>query len=257
MRLLVTRPQPQADDWAARLMALGVDAAALPLLGIEGARDVQAVRRAWSGLGAQRLVMFVSPTAVLQFFALRTGDDPWPAGVIAAGTGPGTAAALQRSGVPLQCVVCPAADSPSFDSEALWRLLRERLDWRDASALIVRGEGGRDWLAQALSAHGATVSFVDAYRRSAPALDALARQLLAQAQAQPLRHAWLFSSSEAARQLPRLAPGGRWRESLALATHARIETSVRSLGFGRVVQVLATPAAVAEQMTRSIQSARS
>ena len=34
MRVLVTRPQAQADDWVARLQALGLDAVGLPLLGI-------------------------------------------------------------------------------------------------------------------------------------------------------------------------------------------------------------------------------
>ena len=34
--LLVTRPQPQADAWVARLQALGLAASAFPLLGIDG-----------------------------------------------------------------------------------------------------------------------------------------------------------------------------------------------------------------------------
>ena len=254
MRLLVTRPQPQADDWVSRLSALGVDAAALPLLGIEGPTDAQAVRRAWATLGTQRLVMFVSPSAVQHFFALRPDARPWPGAVLAGGTGPGSAAALHRAGVPPGCVVCPAADSPSFDSEALWLLLRERVDWRGASALIVRGEGGRDWLAQALTARGAAVHFVEAYRRAAPILDEAALGLLAAAQALPLAHVWLFSSSQAVHHLPALAPEGRWRESSALATHARIAHSACEIGFGRVIQVLPTPSAVAAQWTRSIQS---
>ena len=58
--LLVTRPQPQADAWVVRLSALGVDAAALPLLAIAGAPDPAALGQAWASLSTQELVMFVN-----------------------------------------------------------------------------------------------------------------------------------------------------------------------------------------------------
>ena len=115
MRVLVTRPQAQAAEWVARLQALGVAAAAVPLLGIDGPADVHAVRRAWAGLAQHRAVMFVSPNAVERFFAAATdsGAPAWPAGVLAAGTGPGTQAALLQAGVPPAQVLCPAPDSPT------------------------------------------------------------------------------------------------------------------------------------------------
>jgi uroporphyrinogen-III synthase len=80
--VLVTRPQPQADEWVARLQALGVPAVALPLMGIAAPADAAPVHAAWQsiaqpGLAGETLalVMFVSPNAVDRFFALRPGDQ--------------------------------------------------------------------------------------------------------------------------------------------------------------------------------------
>ncbi|WP_088285595.1 uroporphyrinogen-III synthase [Ideonella sp. A 288] len=257
MRVLVTRPQPQADEWVARLQALGVDAAAFPLLGIEGPADPQAVPAAWDGLSALRLAMFVSPSAVERFFALAPAGRTWPPGVLAGGTGPGTAVALASAGVPAAAIVCPGPDSERFDSEALWQLLRQRGGWQGACALIVRGEGGRDWLADTLRGQGATVQFVEAYRRVAPRPDAAGQALLVQAQARPAEHVWLFSSSEAVHHLPPLAPQADWSAAWALATHPRIAQAARDIGIGRVEAVTPSPEAVAAHLTRSIQSARS
>src|SRR5690606_39453212 len=41
-------------------------------------------------------------------------------------------------------VLCPSADAPSHDSEALWALLCER-GHKPRRVLLVRGTQGRDW----------------------------------------------------------------------------------------------------------------
>ena len=141
---------------------------------------------------------------------------------------------LRRAGVPVDCVVEPAADSPSFDSEAVWLRLREG-DWRGASALIVRGDGGREWLADRLSEAGASVDAVGAYRRVAPAFSGTDRDLLDKivASADSL---WLFSSSEAIGHLEAAAGAGRWSQARAIASHPRIAARARAAGFGRVAE---------------------
>ena len=68
MRLLVTRPQPQADEWVAALRGAGFDAAALPLLDIVPAENPAALRAAAAQLPALTLVVFVSPNAAQRFF---------------------------------------------------------------------------------------------------------------------------------------------------------------------------------------------
>lgn len=261
--LLVTRPQPQADEWVASLRALGLRAVALPLLGIAPPADLAPVRAAWAVLAgaatgtttdhhpgheparSPAVVMFVSPSAVDRFFALKPAGLAWPAGVMAAGTGPGTGRALLAAHVPAAAVLTPPEDGDRFDSEALWGVLRSRVQWAGSAALIVRGEGGRDWLADTLRRQGASVHFVEAYRRTVPVLDAPAQAALHQALAQPAACCWLFSSSEAVGHLPVLAPGVDWSQAVALATHPRIAAAARRLGVGRVVQVPPSPEAVA------------
>jgi uroporphyrinogen-III synthase len=213
---------------------------------------------AWQVLATRDLAMFVSPSAVERFTSLRPPDVAWPPGTLAGSTGPGTARALRAAGVPVACIVSPADDAPRFDSEALWAILRKRRDWGGASVLVVRGEGGRDWLAAQLRAAGAAVGFVEAYRRGRPLLTPVQQQALAAARAQPAGHVWLFSSSEALGQLTAIAPGADWSTALALATHPRIAEAARAAGFGRVQPVAPSPPAVADAvsaLTRSIQSA--
>jgi uroporphyrinogen-III synthase len=234
MRVIVTRPPAQAAGWVQALQALGLDAAALPLLGIAPPQDTGPVHEAWARLHTFRLVTFVSPNAVQYFFAERPAGAPWPEGTAAGSTGPGTSAALREQGLGGSALVEPATDAPSFDSEALWAQVCS-WPWAGQKVLVVRGEEGRDWLATTLRAQGAEVCFVAAYRRLQPTLDAAAAALLdAGAGRPPADHAWLFSSSEAVQWLRSLAPAADWRAARALATHPRIAETARSLGFGQV-----------------------
>jgi uroporphyrinogen-III synthase len=150
--------------------------------------------------------------------------------------------------VPDAAVQTPAEDTGAFDSEALWAVLRGRVQWAGRAVLIVRGEGGRDWLAETLRQQGAQVHFVEAYRRTLPVPDAAGWAALQQALQQPASCCWLLSSSEAVGHLPALAPAADWTRATALATHPRIADAARRLGFGRVVQVSPSPAAVANAL---------
>ncbi|MGE4052447.1 MAG: uroporphyrinogen-III synthase [Piscinibacter sp.] len=233
MKVLVTRPAAQAAEWVAGLRERGIDAAALPLIGIHPPADTAPVRAAWAALAGHRMAMFVSPNAAEQFFALRPTGQAWPDSTMAGSPGPGTSRVLRGLGVPASCIAEPAADAAQFDSESLWQQLRTR-DWHGATVLIVRGESGRDWLADTLRAHGAEVSFVTAYERCAPTLDDAQRTCLRAALQAPAGHVWMFSSSESIGHLEALAPGADWRGAAALATHPRIAGRAREAGFGAV-----------------------
>jgi uroporphyrinogen-III synthase len=244
-RVLVTRPRAQAGGWVESLRSHGFDALALPLIEIASAPDRAAVRAAWAGLPTRQLAMFVSASAVQAFFDAAPEQARWPAGVRAAATGPGTVAALAARGVPNAAIDAPARDAAHFDSEALWPVLAAR-DWRGASVLLVRGEGGREWLTERLVAAGATVDPLAAYRRGLPVLDGVARRALAAAIDAPARHVWLLGSSEAVRNLDALARDQRldgaaaWPRSVAVVTHARIAQAARAIGFGAVHEARAT-----------------
>lgn len=273
LTLIVTRPEPQAGDWVRRLQARGQAALALPLLGIEALAEGAALAgQAWRGLAHRRLVMFVSPNAVAQFVAARPAGLAWPGtqdgadaaagpgqatgsalshdATLAGATGPGTLAALWAAGVPEACIVAPQAGSASFDAEALWCDRLAGLAWAGRSVLIVRGEGGRDWLAATLRSAGAAVDLLPIYRQTAPtwlqagpgqpgdASPAAQPVELTAVLAEPARHVWLFSSSQAVRHLDdhlaATGQAGARRGLRAIATHPRIAQTVVEAGWGEV-----------------------
>jgi uroporphyrinogen-III synthase len=230
MKAIVTRPAAQADAWVARLRSRGVDAVALPLIAIGPPPDPAAVAQAWAGLAGRGLVVFVSPNAAERFFAARPDGAVWPAGCRAASLGPGTTQALRDAGVPAAAIVAPAADAAQFDSEALWAALAGHA-WAGRSVLAVRGDGGREWLADRLREAGAAVTHVAAYQRAAPVFDAAQRALLAAAQREAAAFVWLFSSSEAIDHLEAIAGAQGWSDARAVATHPRIAERARRLGI--------------------------
>jgi len=288
-RLIVTRPRAQAAAWVTSLRELGIDAQALPLIGIGALPDPAPLRAAWQTLAQRALAVFVSPNAVQHFFAQRPAGLEWPAGVPAASPGPGTTAALRAQGLPEALLVEPAPDAPSFDSEALWAQLRSR-PWQGARVLVVRGADGgepgdvgqaehadaaaaldprtapaaapnttsttntghgRDWLAAQLRGQGAEVEYLAAYCRQAPMPTPAEGALLEQALRRPGEHVWLFSSSEAIAALQQLAPGADWSAARALASHPRIAERARAAGFGAVGEVAPSPAAAAAALGRT------
>ena len=235
VRVIVTRPAVQAADWVLQLQARGIDAVALPLIGIAPVADAAALHAAWHALAQQRLVVFVSPNAAEQFFSQRPPSSVWPEAVLAGSPGPGTTRVLLGLGVPAAQIIEPAADAPQFDSESLWVQLASR-DWQGTSVLIVRGGGGRDWLAETLRGRGARVTHVAAYRRTVPRFDARESALLRDAIDRPAAHLWFFSSSEAIDNLAAaVPPTADWSQAQAMATHPRIAARARQLGLTNVI----------------------
>ena len=255
MKLIVTRPLGQAAPWVTRLQALGVEAQVLPLLRIDPLEDTAPLRDAWARLSTYTMVFFASANAVQYFFAAApsAGQAPplghWPAGVWAGSPGPGTTAALRSACVPATQLVEPDPAAGQFDSEALWLELQFR-SWAGRCVLVVRGEEGRDWLADALRSRGAEVKFIAAYRRRPPRLDATGVQTLVDALTQPEQHLWHFSSSEGVGYLlalgQRLTPPADWSRSRAVASHPRIAQRARDSGFGQVHEVGANVQAVVD-----------
>lgn len=247
--VIVTRPVDQADAWASGLRQHGVSARAVPLIGIDEAADPAAVDAAWAGLARYALLVFVSPNAAARFFARRPAGHVWPDDVRLASPGPGTSEVLRALGVPAAQLIEPAADAAQFDSEALWVQLG-RLGWQGTRVLIVRGEGGRGWLADQLQAAGAEVDFLSAYQRGPADLSPADREALQQALAAPAAHLWLFSSSEAVDHLlgAGLKAAAPLRQALqkssAITTHSRIGERARAAGFGTVLACRPEMAAV-------------
>ncbi len=254
MRVIVTRPERDAQAWVEALSQRGLDALALPLIGIRPLSDSRGIRAAWERLADYAALMFVSGSAVEHFFALRLPRDPAfgarPALAPRAWvTGPGTAATLLRCGVDAALIDAPALDGGQFDSEALWAMVAPRV-LPGHRVLIVRGGDagpevmaqagggsvapgfGRDWLAQHLAQAGVHVEFVLAYERGAPVFDPVQHATAQQAAGDG--SLWLFTSAQAVGNLCTCLPQQDWAGARALATHPRIAQAARAAGFGVV-----------------------
>jgi uroporphyrinogen-III synthase len=188
------------------------------------------------------MVAFVSPNAIDAAFA---HIQQWPAGVTLAVLGEGSRAALAAHGVTSDTVhIVSPADSAHSDSEHLLQTL-DLQALRGRKVLIVRGESGRELMADGLRAAGAQVEVVAAYRRAVPDLtDELAatlRRLLAR------QNDWIITSSEALRGLlallSRLAPPPdaaahdyvvSMQQQHLIVPHARIAETANNLGFSRL-----------------------
>jgi uroporphyrinogen-III synthase len=240
--VVITRPRQQAGALAQGVAALGRTAVVLPLLQIAPVDDPAPLRAALAALDAPHdptaLVAFVSPNAIDAAFAQLAS---WPAGVPIAIVGEGSRAALARHGVasPDYTIFSPA-DSAHSDSEHLLASL-DLASLAGRRVLIVRGDGGRELLADARRAAGANVEAITAYRRSVPLLDAALRARLSALLAQP--NDWIITSSEALRGLAALAaqldPAGglaALRAQRLVVPHARIAATARELGLTRVTE---------------------
>ncbi|WP_298923701.1 uroporphyrinogen-III synthase [uncultured Ramlibacter sp.] len=243
-RLVLTRPQTDAEPWRQALQARGHTVASLPLIAIAAAPDPRPLQRAWQQLGDWAALMFVSGNAVRHFFEQKPAVAPvqWAWGAIktrAWAPGPGTREALLAAGLDARLVDSPAAQAAQFDSEALWQQVGGQLG-AGTRVLVVRGgdasgqAAGRDWLMAQLLRSGVQVDTVVAYLRHAPVLDA--QQLALARSAAHDGSVWLFSSSEALAHLERALPGQDWSRARALVTHPRIAQAARSAGFGVVCE---------------------
>ena len=263
MRVIVTRPETDAQAWLDAIQKAGHEAVYLPLIEIGPAPDTQAVDLAWQQWPRWQAVMFVSAQAVRMFFAQR----PMQAGPRFWATGPGTRQALIEAGVAANAIDVPNADSAQFDSEALWQVVSPSLK-KQVPVLIVRGNEdsldsnptltanahananansnpsnnqpvnpqgvGRDWLAQQIIHAGASVEFVVAYSRRPPQWSAPQLEIAKQAAFDG--SVWCFSSSQAVLHLQAQLPNVQWNKACCVATHARIAQTARDVGFVHVVQ---------------------
>jgi uroporphyrinogen-III synthase len=246
--VVITRPRQQAEPLARAVAALGRTPVLLPLLEIspwsDDGEQRRELRRVLAGLESYALVAFVSPNAIDAAFA---HISRWPEGVDVAVVGEGSRAALAKYGVGGGSVrIHSPLDPAHSDSEHLLRALDlQQLAGR--RVLVVRGEGGRELLPDALRGAGAAVETVAAYRRAVPALTpALAAQIRGLLDGPK---DWIITSSEALRGLVSLvdqidsmethaaAPDNirhQLRQQHLIVPHARILDTARALGFTRL-----------------------
>lgn len=234
--VVITRPRAQAGSLAAAVAAIGRELVLLPLLEIEPLADSAPLQAVLADLADYALVAFVSPNAIDAAFAhIRA----WPEGVALAVLGEGSRASLAAHGVNDGNAVihCPRDGAPS-DSEHLMASL-DTAALCGRRVLIVRGESGRELIADAMREAGAEVTTVAAYRRRVPAFNAALASDLAALLARDCD--WIITSSEALRglfalagQLDGPAAVAKLQQQHLIVPHARIAETAAALGFTRL-----------------------
>lgn len=238
-KVVITRPRGQAEGLAQAVAALGRTPVLLPLLDIAPLADQSALRAALAGLDSFALVAFVSPNAIdAALVHLRERLAAWPRQVALAVLGEGSRAALARHGLSeANATIVGPQDPTRSDSENLLASL-DLAGLRGKRVLIVRGESGRELMAEGFRAAGAEVSVVPAYRRSVPQLTPELAATLRALLLEP--NDWLLTSSEALRGLfdlldladPSLV--AKMQQQHVIVPHARIAETAKALGLAHV-----------------------
>jgi uroporphyrinogen-III synthase len=156
--VLVTRPATQATALLDHILGIGAVPIPFPLLKIEEIPVDYESKQVVMNLDAYDCAIFISGNAVE--FGMNRIESYWPQFPLSLRwfcVGKATARKLADHGV---SVISPAKET----SEGLLELA-ELADVKDKKILIVRGLGGREILANCLQERGASVQYLNVYRR--------------------------------------------------------------------------------------------
>jgi uroporphyrinogen-III synthase len=239
LRLLNTRPVGQAAGLSRLLREAGAEVLELPLVAIEPLAVEGSERQCLLDLDRYDYVFFVSANAArLGLEAIEDYWPQWPHQLPALAVGPATSAPLLEAGL---TVICPEQQ----DSEGVLAL-PELAEPAGLRVLILRGDEGRELVADTLRERGARVDTVSLYRRVLPAAAACQWQTLRQ----PLPDWVLLSSPVAWRHWQQVAGGEAITPGL-LVVSPRLLVQVQAAGAQRCLLAEgATPEAVKACLSR-------
>ncbi|WAK01819.1 uroporphyrinogen-III synthase [Methylobacter sp. YRD-M1] len=164
-RVLVTRPAHQAENLSRLIQARGGEAVRFPVLDIVARGNIDEVQDALKNLDNFQWVVFISPNAVNFALKANNGKIDRLKAVRCAAVGRATAQALEAAGLTVDAV-----PEQGYTSEALLAMPQMQ-QINGQSCLIVRGEGGREELANTLRSRGADVQYLEVYKRTIPSID--------------------------------------------------------------------------------------
>ena len=223
--VIVTRPARQAAGLSRQLAALSATPIVFPAIVVLPPANRAALDAVHAALDRFDIAIFVSANAAEYGVP---APSMWPTTMMTFAPGPGTAAALVATGV--TDVRIPAS---TYDSEGLLALPQLR-DVDGKRVVIFRGEGGRGHLGDTLRDRGATVTYVECYRRAAPATGAAG---LSEVLREGRAHALTLTSSEGLDNLCALLDAGdlrRLKQLPAFVPHPRIAEHARALSFAPI-----------------------
>jgi uroporphyrinogen-III synthase len=225
--LWLTRPAQQAGALQAALEAQGARVFCLPLLEIVTVTPRRDELQRLKDLDRYDIVVYISSNAAK--IGLERIFEWWPqypVGLVNVAVGTGTAAVLLEQGLAV------SYPTERMDSEGMLAL-PELADIQGKRALIVRGVGGREVLAEGLRARGCSVDYVELYERLTPRHPP---DYLAHCLASLPPDAVIVSSGEAMANMKELflAVGDEWRELPLFVASKRLRAHALQLGFHQV-----------------------
>jgi len=151
--VLVTRPVGQSAELADAIVDAGGQAIRFPVIDIIG-NPAKDIANSLTTLPRPDIVVFVSRNAVaFGLAAIDTGD------ALIAVVGPATKAAVEENGTLVDIFPQQGSDSEQLLAHP------DLQDVDGKSIIIVRGEHGREILAETLRSRGATIDYLPVYRR--------------------------------------------------------------------------------------------
>jgi len=160
MRVLIPKAASEQARWQSELKGRDIDICFVDPWQVDVLPETAAMRSSWLNLDINRTVFCVSPTAAQVL--VDALDQYWPmppAGVRWLCNGPRTASVLSQIGLKAEY---PESGHTSEDVYALIKPVIKAAD----RCLIIKGEGGREWLANQLQQQNVHVSTIKCYRRS-------------------------------------------------------------------------------------------
>ena len=183
-----------------------------------------------SDLSDVQLVLLVSPAAVS---AVAHWVDRWPAHITLATVGEGTARVARAAWGERVPIIYPKGDASQSGSEALMAELCRR--GVPSRVLICRGQAGREWLTEQLTARGADVQKLMCYERLPLELTLQQQAQLEAAISGPAPVTYITSSEAFVCLMRAVHPvKGAWEWLLsgaAVVIHPRSEQKAQEAGF--------------------------
>jgi len=229
---LVTRPLSQGQSLCEQLRASGFAVHHIPVMEIEPLQDAASLVRSencFSNLSNYHGIIVVSLNAAEQALSWLARYPLRPTQVVFS-VGKTTADFLQQSPAfrNLSPVVYPRQQMDSEGLLALPELAAESV--KGKHFLMLRGEGGRELIAQTLVARGAVVDSCELYRRFVPAQNALRLQACL-----PLVQGLVINSAESLENFLSLAGHGKVTDKLLVVPGARVAEAARQAGFQHII----------------------
>lgn len=222
IRVLVTRPTHQAEHLCERLVANGFQPVRYPTIEIQPVKEITLTKKTLSQTHRFQYIIFISANAVIHANKIHPLSQITPPTQVVA-IGPKTAETLEKNGLTPDTI-----SAQPFNSEQLLKKLPRGLV--PQNCLIIKGEQGREFLAQELTKAGFSVKTIDVYKRTLPT------------QQQPLSSSsvpYITITSQLALKNLRILQQVNWRQfqqhSRFIVFSQRIADAAKQLGCKHII----------------------